>query len=298
MLISCPKCQSVYEIPDDLIGKTGKNFRCQTCANVWHAMPEDALGYEKPHQEDLCIEPIPVTVPPYRNYPADTDPYIIPADTRPGVKIRSSKELIKQEGDPQYTPPAPKVKKKQEITLTSDYGTSFTISTAADFDEPENREPHLFGSNSGLAPTAKDRLTTEKPFKGYKKTSAFLFLVFFSLLTVLLRREIVSFYPKAETWYNQIHLTGLNNPEYLKFENITLTRATVDTSSVLKLSAVIANPSLYATNVPEITLSGSDQTYASERSFLKAKEKTVVEITLPAPQPNISQNLILGFKRP
>ena len=46
MLISCPKCHSIYEIPDDLIGKTGRNFRCQACANVWHAMRSDALGYE------------------------------------------------------------------------------------------------------------------------------------------------------------------------------------------------------------------------------------------------------------
>ena len=52
MLISCPKCHSIYEIPDDLIGKTGQKFRCQACANVWHAMRSDALGYEEENEEE------------------------------------------------------------------------------------------------------------------------------------------------------------------------------------------------------------------------------------------------------
>ena len=61
MLISCPKCHSIYEIPDDLIGKTGRNFRCQACANVWHAMRSDALGYEEEKESEPFIEPIPVS---------------------------------------------------------------------------------------------------------------------------------------------------------------------------------------------------------------------------------------------
>ena len=64
MLISCPKCHSIYEIPDDLIGKTGRNFRCQACANVWHAMRSDALGYEEEKESEPFIEPIPVSEPP------------------------------------------------------------------------------------------------------------------------------------------------------------------------------------------------------------------------------------------
>ena len=146
MLISCPKCHSIYEIPDDLIPRTGQNFRCQACANVWHAMRQDAIGYEESEEEELYIEPIAVSEPPHRNFPANKKEFKIPADGKSGRKTRSSKEIIAEEGDEDYTPPAPKVKKKKEITLTSDIGTSFTIS--APTDEPEEPAPYQIGRAS------------------------------------------------------------------------------------------------------------------------------------------------------
>ena len=124
MLISCPKCHSIYEIPDDLIGKTGKNFHCHACGNLLHAMREDALGYEEEVEEMPYLEAINVAEPPLRNYPANREFYSVPADTKAGRRTRSSKQIIEMEGDKDFVP---KIKKQKEITLTSDHGTSFTI---------------------------------------------------------------------------------------------------------------------------------------------------------------------------
>ena len=89
MLISCPKCHSIYEIPDDLIGKTGRNFRCHACANLWHAMREDALDYVADEKDDeIFIEPIEIKDE-RRGFPADKKEYIVPADTPSGVRTRS-----------------------------------------------------------------------------------------------------------------------------------------------------------------------------------------------------------------
>ena len=101
MLISCPKCRSIYEIPDDLIGKTGKNLRCQACNNVWHAMVEDTLGYQKNKSEKPFIEGIEVAEPPYRNYPSNKENFSVPLDNPDSnVKpsIPSSFDIVNKEG--------------------------------------------------------------------------------------------------------------------------------------------------------------------------------------------------------
>ena len=157
MLISCPKCHSIYEIPDELVGKTGQNFRCHACSNVWHVMREDALGYEDENQDEApYVEAIPVSEPPHRHYPANKEEYKIPADSKSGRHTPSSQELLTNEADPEYIPPKPKQKK--ELTLTSDYGTSFTINAQPE-EEPEDKNtPHLTETSEDLHITKEDSL--------------------------------------------------------------------------------------------------------------------------------------------
>ena len=296
MLISCPKCHSIYEIPDDLIGRTGKNFRCQACSNIWHAMPEDAIGYmSKTEDNTPYIEALPVTEPPYRHFPSNQEKYSIPLDTKSGQRTRSSKELLKDEGK---KTPIKHEKKEKEITLTSEQGTSFTISALPEADETETKTPHFYEKDEGIHATKEDMLRPQKSFRGYKKTSVSLFLLFILVMTVLLRRDIVSLYPQAEVWYNKILLSGLNNPEYLKFENIETIKQIEDNKPVLKLKATITNTSRYGTYVPKITISADKNTYKTKADFLKAKERTELEVSLPIKEENSSINFVLGFKRP
>lgn len=297
MLISCPKCHSIYEIPDDLIPRTGQNFRCQACANVWHAMRQDAIGYEEETEDEPYIEAIPVSVPPHRNYPANKAAFKVPADGKSGRRTRSSQELITDEGDGSYVPPAPKVKKKKELTLTSDTGTSFTIS-AAPLEEEE--EPSFFSTTpekKELTANISERLQLEKPFKGYKKTYILLILLLLAAGLCFFRRSITAMFPAAEPYYNKVALSGINNPEYLKFENISIAETTDGETPMLKIEAEIANDSFYTTRVPNITVRGTDKTFAPARPLLKGYEKTRVEILLPAKE-NTAANLILGFVKP
>lgn len=41
MLISCPKCNAVYQIPDAQIPVDGKKFKCAECGGVWTVYPQD-----------------------------------------------------------------------------------------------------------------------------------------------------------------------------------------------------------------------------------------------------------------
>ena len=43
MLIKCPKCHSVYDIPDNLITDSGMVMRCAQCNEIWTAYPKDGL---------------------------------------------------------------------------------------------------------------------------------------------------------------------------------------------------------------------------------------------------------------
>lgn len=298
MLISCPKCHSIYEIPDNLIPRTGQNFRCQTCSNVWHAMRQDAIGYEEPAEEELYIEPIPVAEPPHRNYPANKKEFTILSDGKSGRKTRSSRQIIDEEGDENYIPPAPKVKKKKEITLTSDMGTSFTISAPQDEVE-EAPAPHFGAETSSLKINATDRLLpTPTAFKGYKKTALLLWLVAIAAFALFFRREIVSVYPLAETYYQKIGLSGQNNPQYLRFKNIFVTETTTNDKPALRVEATIYNDSFYTTIVPNVTLADQKAAFAPARPLLKGHEQTTVEILLPQPEDFSTANLILGFQKP
>ena len=43
MLIKCPKCNSVYDLPDNLIKDAGLAMRCAECGEIWTPYPEDSL---------------------------------------------------------------------------------------------------------------------------------------------------------------------------------------------------------------------------------------------------------------
>ena len=302
MLISCPKCHSIYEIPDDLIGKTGRNFRCHACANLWHAMREDALDYVADEKDDeIFIEPIEIKDE-RRGFPADKKDYIVPADTPSGVRTRSSEEIIKEEGlkEPKKIEATPK--KEDQITLTSEHGTSFTISTAGEFKEEQagKTAPYLYEEDEENAIHAdkEKRLTLEPKFKGYRKTIALLFLLTLCCLVLFLRREIVAVYPNAETWYNKIYLSGLNNSEYLKMNIVKAEKTVVDGKESLNLTVKVYNPSFYGTYVPEIVMEGTDKTYQAKENFLGANAQTEAVVIIPKPEDNTALNINLSFKRP
>jgi len=295
MLISCPKCHSIYEIPDDLIGRTGKKFRCPVCAHIWHAMREDALGYDNKNKDDIpYIEAIYVKDALSRNFPADKSTYNVPADSKSGRRTKSSKEILADKSITETN----KSGKNKEITLTSEKGTSFTISTIPEEDFDDKETSHWFDKEESIHADKDNRLLPEKPFKGYIKTKIFLFLLLLCILAVFLRREVVAFYPASETWYNKIMLSGLNNPQYLKFNKINTALEQNEDKALLKITAEITNPSHYTTHIPLLTVNGKAQDFKLDKDTLGAKESTLAEITLPAPEGDSYQNLTLGFQKP
>lgn len=298
MLISCPKCHSIYEIPDNVVKKTGTNLRCHACGNIWHAMPEDALDFQAEADDEPYIEPIDVKEPPFRHYPANKENYSVPLDGRSGVKTKSSVEIKQEAGVSQDTSSNNKSDNKEEITLTSDFGTSFTISAATEYQDDETKKMPWLNRQDEIRPQAEDRLRPEKSFRGYRKTCALLLIILVALLAIFLRRDIVALYPNAETWYNKIHLSGIQNAEYLHFKNIQVAREIIDNKEQFHINVDIVNSSRYWSIVPPIAISGTKETFNANGAILKSRESAHLDITIPAFEQDNNQGLTLTFVRP
>ena len=297
MLISCPKCRSIYEIPDDLIGKTGKNLRCQSCNNIWHAMVEDTLGYQKNKNEKPFVEGIIVSEPDLRNYPSNKEEFSVPLDN-PECKVKpctpSSLDIVNKEGGMVDVNTLVKPRIDNELTLTSDKGTSFTISMGDGLDYKKNN--HYFDDNTDLKATQQDVLRSTKTKVSYKFTYFLLFVLFICASAILLRREVVAFYPEAEQYYNKVMLTGVDNSEYLKFQNVSILEQNIDEKDVIIVNADIYNNSFYSTTVPNVAIKGSKDTFKPIKSTLGKYETTSVAIVFEVPKTNEAINLTLEFR--
>ncbi len=53
MLIKCPKCRSVYDIPDNLLPEEGRVLRCAECGEIWTAFTKDAVKKRKSSSQDI-----------------------------------------------------------------------------------------------------------------------------------------------------------------------------------------------------------------------------------------------------
>ena len=283
MLISCPKCHSVYEIPDDLVPRSGQNFRWSACSNVWNVIPSDAFGYREEDNEDIVVEALEVSEPPYRKYPADKDPYSVVQDNKSGKKTRSSKEVVEEEGDKNYVMVKPKVKKKKELTLTSDLGTSFTISMGGDDvdkDESVDVKNEIVSEKREIKADKSNRLEVKKTPKMYVKTKMFLWLCLIVWALLFFRNFWVMLWGGFEGYYNKVGLSGYDNYHKLSFENLRVSDEKKDGKTFTKIVADVVNNAMFATKVSDVKVKDKKDVFKPKRSFLKAKEKTEVEILL------------------
>lgn len=58
MLISCPKCNSVYNVSDTRIPADGKKFKCAECGEVWKVFPQNTATDGEPRAEQKSAEDV------------------------------------------------------------------------------------------------------------------------------------------------------------------------------------------------------------------------------------------------
>lgn len=61
MIVTCPACESRFEVEREQLGYDGRIVRCGKCGNCWHQMPEDeaAAPPEQPEAAEEKAKPVP-----------------------------------------------------------------------------------------------------------------------------------------------------------------------------------------------------------------------------------------------
>lgn len=112
MLITCPKCETVYNIDAALITESGKNVRCAKCGQVFFVAPplrldtHDAMQDlpEVPHLDMPASE----DVGSFENYPGDSAAFQDENVSPPIDDYSPAAEMPQDFSNPQdYTPPPP-----------------------------------------------------------------------------------------------------------------------------------------------------------------------------------------------
>jgi predicted Zn finger-like uncharacterized protein len=82
MILTCPDCETRFEIPDNALGEEGRKVRCSACAYVWHQDPisddaddergeVDSESTEAPAAAEMIEIPDAVKPLPERSHPED-----------------------------------------------------------------------------------------------------------------------------------------------------------------------------------------------------------------------------------
>lgn len=59
MIVTCPACESRFEVERENLGYDGRTVRCGKCGNCWHQMPEDEAAAAPPPGVEDESRPIP-----------------------------------------------------------------------------------------------------------------------------------------------------------------------------------------------------------------------------------------------
>ncbi len=196
MLISCPKCNAVYEVPDSQIPATGKKFKCAECEEVWTAYPPKK---ETVPQTEQKIE--------------------LPEDVKnDNTTSNLVVDTVKVETTQQKTNPAPDIK-------------SQVVADETPIDDVQYMFERLSQDTKGLF---SGKQSADTKWARFKRKFMLMFSLFMLNCTILLaiiamtlyigyrnRYEIVDALPMLENFYNKIGLESIHKNKDIVFQNVT-----------------------------------------------------------------------------
>lgn len=59
MLVTCPKCEQKFKVPDKALGTKGRKLKCSSCEHKWHQMPKPKAKPKPAPEESLPGEEMP-----------------------------------------------------------------------------------------------------------------------------------------------------------------------------------------------------------------------------------------------
>lgn len=88
MIVICPECKSIYDVPGQTLGKTGRRVRCTSCGHIWflQGLSDDKKPVKSQRLEEAALEPIPDSV-----RPLHTDHSLPPEQVSWAMRVKNSR---------------------------------------------------------------------------------------------------------------------------------------------------------------------------------------------------------------
>lgn len=239
MLITCPNCETTYEVEEAKLGPSGRAVRCAQCGETWRAMPEAAevaiVPAAEPPADALADSPDPV--------PEAAPAFAAPDGAENGDvegSVSSGPLTALEEADPQ--PPAV---------------SPFTAFAAAEADA--GGTPTLEGETLGstmpvsITPLPSARIRTRRLGRAAPRRLAFGAVVVLGILAAVLvswRVAVVRVAPQTARLYAILGLPV--NLRGLAFEGVTLGYETADGVPVMVIEGAILNTTKASAAVPRL----------------------------------------------
>lgn len=289
MKITCPSCQSTYQLADGTLGATGRKVRCTNCGTVWHALPGADESF------DTTPDPIEVAAARFREPSVDewkaalsdgeeatgSAPEARAVDPVPPDETVSGGGTVvpfrPREGDgagetartDDASAPAPEP--KAETTLEAD-PPGF---------EPQKRKPKT--QKQKQKPLARKATRGRFNATTFAIGGAAVFALFVLVGAFAGREKVVRVFPDFAALYE---LAGLHvNLRGLDFSEVVTQREMDGGTPVLVIEGMITNVAKEQRPVPSLRF-----------ALMSAAEREVYAWTMEPPKPRLEPGETLRFK--
>lgn len=270
MIITCPSCQTQYDVPDSAFGPAGRTVQCARCHEKWHAQTESAqTEHEDPPEPESNADEV-------GDGAADTEmETAYEVEGYDDIDFRSLDEV-----DP----------------IDDDLGSLTGLDVEAAYGDKPARQRFRLGKSTPRVVVRKKPAQNGPP--------AHLWLVGGAIATAAvgfwLREPIVGMVPQAAAIYElvgvPVNLVGLD------FADITWERATENGFDVLIVRGKIVNTSKKGAYVPAVRLALVDADKRELFSWITETETRALapgdlaqfEARLASP-PQDADNLVVRF---
>ena len=203
MLISCPKCNAVYQVAAESIAPEGKRFKCAECDNVWTVYPEDAQNLDPEVPEVPHIQT-----------------QIRPNMTLPQVEVK--KEAVKEKPLPKEEP---KPQPKPEPAPVSQRSTNPDDDLKEMFQRLQRDTKGLFNNEAPRVQEDKYATIKRKAQLIFSPMMINCSIALFIILATLFigyknRYEIVGYIPVLEDFYDKLDMESIYAGRDIVFQDV------------------------------------------------------------------------------
>lgn len=287
MIITCPNCQTKYQVADQAIGATGRKVMCANCHQAWKAVAPPPENRPKPKlvagtdrfsdPDDAAPETRAVPADPDRLFNDDSEAALDQAFS--DEEERTGKKPFPLAGD------EPETESEDDTSDDADdAGPDAADGVSGDADE--SLDDHLMSRRHRDLAERQKKHASRRPLARMRRLMRMTALV--GLMTLLgmayqFRVDIVRAFPDLGGLYEMVGLPV--NIYGLTFSNVETLRTLKDGDDVTIITAEIRSVIDHTVRVPSVLV-----------SILNDADEPIYEWTARAPVQNISPGDIVDFQ--